>query len=220
MTALQQQARALGDPTRHRIFAYLADAESPVDVAQLTEHFGLNHNAIRQHLAKLVDAALVVESKHSSGAPGRPKLVYAVEPNAESRWGVVGPYQRLSKLLAEIIRTGDTPEEVGRREGVRLRTEDTAASGVPALERAMAREGFEPHTRERGGRIDVVLQNCPFEATALDDPDTVCALHLGIAKGVTEGIDDLTVHELIAKDPRRAGCRLELRTGERSEPAT
>lgn len=84
----------------------------------------------------------------------------------------------------------------------------------------MAHEGFEPHTRTRGGRIDVVLQNCPFEATALDDPDTVCSLHLGIAKGVTEGIDDLTVHELIAKDPRRAGCRLELRTGERPEPAT
>ena len=218
MTALQQQARALGDPTRHQIFAYVADAEAPVDVAQLTEHFGLNHNAIRQHLAKLADADLVVESKHSSGAPGRPKLVYALEPTADSRWGVVGPYQRLSKLLAEIIRSGDTPEEVGRREGVRMRAEGATAPGVPALERAMAREGFQPQTRHRGGRIDVVLQNCPFEATALDDPGTVCALHLGLAKGVTEGSDDLIVQELIAKDPRRAGCRLELRTGERSEP--
>ncbi len=220
MTALQQQARALGDPTRHGIFTYLADAEDPADVAQLTEHFGLNHNAIRQHLAKLVDADLIFESKHASGAPGRPKLVYAVEPTAESRWGVVGPYQRLSKLLAEIIRTGDTPEEVGRREGVRLRAEGAAMSGVPALERVMASEGFQPQTQNQGDRIDVVLQNCPFEATALDDPDTVCALHLGIAKGVTEGSDGLTVRELIAKDPRLAGCRLELRTGERSEPAT
>lgn len=83
----------------------------------------------------------------------------------------------------------------------------------------MAREGFEPETRHRGGRIDVVLQNCPFEATALDDPDTVCALHLGIARGVTEGAYGLDVQELIAKDPRRAGCRLQLRSGERSEPA-
>lgn len=215
MTALQQQARALGDPTRHRIFTYLVDAQTPVDVAQLTAHFGLNHNAIRQHLAKLVDAALVVESKHSSGAPGRPKLVYAVEPTAESRWGVIGPYQRLSKLLAEIIRTGDTPEEVGRREGVRLRAEGIAAPGVPALERAMAQEGFQPQTQQKGDRIDIILQNCPFETTALDDPDTVCALHLGIVKGVTEVDDELTVEELIAKDPRRAGCRLALRTGER-----
>jgi predicted ArsR family transcriptional regulator len=218
VTQLQRQARALGDPTRHRIFTYVADAKTPVDVAQLTEHFGLNHNAIRQHLAKLVDAGLVVEAKHASGSPGRPKLVYTIEPTAESRWGVVGPYQRLSKLLAEIIRTGDTPEEVGRRAGVRLREEGTVAAGVPAIERAMAREGFAPETRHRPGGIDLVLQRCPFEATALDDPDTVCALHLGIAKGVTEGTDDLHVWKLVPKDPRRGGCRLELRTGGHAEP--
>ncbi|MFP5577577.1 MAG: helix-turn-helix transcriptional regulator [Acidimicrobiia bacterium] len=218
MTELQQQARALGDPTRHRIFTFVADAEAPVDVAQLTAQFGLNHNAIRQHLAKLVGAGLVVESKHASGAPGRPKLVYAVEPTAESRWGVVGPYQRLSKLLAEMVRTGDTPEEVGRREGARLRAEGAAAPGLPALEGAMVREGFHPETQQRGGRVDVVLQNCPFEATALDDPDTVCALHLGIAKGLTEGADGLTVQKLVAKDPRRAGCRLQLRTGGGAQP--
>lgn len=220
MTDLQQQARALGDPTRHRIFTFVADAEAPVDVAQLTAQLGLNHNAIRQHLAKLVGAGLVVESKHASGAPGRPKLVYAIEPSAESRWGVVGPYQRLSKLLAEMVRTGDAPEEVGRREGARLRAEGAAAPGLPALERAMVREGFHPETQERGGRVDVVLQNCPFEATALDDPDTVCALHLGIAKGLTEGADGLTVQELVAKDPRRAGCRLKLRTGGGSQPGS
>ena len=61
MTTLQQQARALGDPTRHRIFRYIADSDRPADVTEMTAHFGLNHNAIRQHLAKLVDAGLVVE---------------------------------------------------------------------------------------------------------------------------------------------------------------
>ena len=55
-TRLQEQARALGDPTRHGIFRYVADAARPVDIAELTEHFGVNHNAIRQHLAKLVRA--------------------------------------------------------------------------------------------------------------------------------------------------------------------
>ncbi len=218
MTELQQQARALGDPTRHRIFTFVADTEAPVDVAQLTAQFGLNHNAIRQHLAKLVGAGLVVESKHASGAPGRPKLVYSIDPSAQRRWGVVGRYERLSKLLAEMVRTGDAPEEVGRREGARLRAEGAATPGLPALERAMAREGFHPETHQRGGRVDVVLQNCPFEATALDDPDTVCALHLGIAKGLTEGADGVTVQELVAKDPRRAGCRLKLRTSGGSQP--
>jgi DNA-binding transcriptional ArsR family regulator len=51
MSTLQQQARALGDPTRHAIFRYIVDAGDAVDVAELTGQFGFNHNAIRQHLA-------------------------------------------------------------------------------------------------------------------------------------------------------------------------
>src|SRR5690554_6625388 len=36
--ALQIQARALGDPSRHRIFRYVAEASGPVGVAELTDH--------------------------------------------------------------------------------------------------------------------------------------------------------------------------------------
>jgi DNA-binding transcriptional ArsR family regulator len=109
MTAnLQAQARALGDPTRYEVFRYIADASRPVDVAELTAHFGFNHNAIRQHLAKLVDA---------------------------------------------------------------------------------------------------------FESAALANPDTVCALHLGIAEGVAALAGDrVEIDELVPHDPRRANCRLRLST--------
>ena len=88
MTNLQQQARALGDPTRHEVFRYLVDAARPVDVPELTEHFGLNHNAIRQHLAKLVDADLVIEGTAPSAGRGRPRLRYTPDPAADGRWGV------------------------------------------------------------------------------------------------------------------------------------
>ena len=53
---VQREARALGDPTRYRLFRYIADAEGPVSVAELTTYVGLNHNAIRQHLAVLKNA--------------------------------------------------------------------------------------------------------------------------------------------------------------------
>jgi DNA-binding transcriptional ArsR family regulator len=106
VTALQQQARALGDPTRHAIFRYLVDAGRAVDVAELTAHFGLNHNAIRQHLAKLVDAGLAVEETVRRRGPGRPRLAYRPHPATDSRWGVAGPYERLSLLLCVIVRTG------------------------------------------------------------------------------------------------------------------
>ena len=206
---LQQQARALGDPTRHQVFRYLADAAGPVDVAELTEHFGLNHNAIRQHLAKLVDAGLVVEETAPSRGRGRPRLLYLLDPGTESRWGVMGPYERLSSWLAEVVRTGDSPLEVGRRAGRRHGVAGTGVDDpVSSLVDQMARHGFDPEVRHRGATVDVTLQTCPFESTALAHPDTVCALHLGMALGIAEGIDGLEVDELVPKDPRRARCRL------------
>jgi predicted ArsR family transcriptional regulator len=54
----------------------------------MTVHFGHNHNAIRQQLAKLVDAGLVVESRARAKGRGRPRLEYVVDPIADGRWGV------------------------------------------------------------------------------------------------------------------------------------
>lgn len=209
LTTLQAQARALGDPTRHRIFRYLADAGDPVGVAELTEHVGLNHNAVRQHLAKLVEAGLVVESTAPPSGRGRPRLVYRVDPTADSRWGVTGPYERLSLWLSELVRSGDSPIEVGRRAGRRQRL-GAPADGDPVevLVEQMARHGFDPEVVRDGDRVELVLRTCPFESTALADPDTVCELHLGMAYGVCDDLPGLEVDELVPHDPRRAGCRL------------
>ena len=219
MITLQQQARALGDPTRHAIFRYLVHAESPVGIAELTDHFRLNHNAIRQHLAKLLAAELVTETTVRSGGPGRPRLVYVVDPAAESRWGIVGPYERLSLLLAEIIRTGDTPIAVGRRASEAYRASASAPDdAVATITEVMARLGFEPEVKRRGHASEIVLETCPFASVVLADRETVCSLHLGLAMGLAEGTD-VSVTELVAKDPRRAHCRLRLQEGpEREDP--
>jgi predicted ArsR family transcriptional regulator len=209
---LQEQARALGDPTRHDIFRYVADADRPVDIAELTEHFGLNHNAIRQHLAKLVRATLVVEEHASGTGRGRPRLLYRLNPAAESRWGVTGPYERVSVLLAEILRTGDTAVDVGRRSVRRQRLGAKAdADPVALVTNAMERQGFDPAVRRKGDRVELVLRTCPFAAAALADPDTVCAIHLGIAQGLAALTGErIVVDELVPHDPRRANCRLRM----------
>lgn len=219
MSTLQQQARALGDPTRHDIFRYLADAAGPVDVSELTEHFGLHHNAIRQHLAKLVAAELITEDKAPSTGRGRPRLRYLLHPTAESRWGVTGPYERLSLLMSEMLRTGDGPVEVGRRAVRRQRLSATrAADPVAELVEQMARQGFDPTLRQRGAAVDVILRSCPFATTALADPDTVCGLHLGMAYGIADAVGGLVIDELVPKDPRRANCRLRGHVESRREP--
>jgi predicted ArsR family transcriptional regulator len=200
-TTLQEQARALGDPTRHAIFNHLVAARRPLGVAELNEQFPLNHNAIRQHLAKLVSAALVVETTAPAAGRGRPRLVYEVSPAAESRWGVTGPYERLSRLLAEIIRTGLDPEEVGRRAADEFRIPSPSGDVVADV---------EPEVRPTRGGAEIILHNCPFATAALADRSAICALHLGIAEGLTDGTAG-QVTELVGYDPRKAGCRLRIR---------
>ncbi|HEX5367537.1 MAG TPA: helix-turn-helix domain-containing protein [Acidimicrobiales bacterium] len=208
---LQEQARALGDPTRHAIFRHIAACGHPVGIAELNERFPLNHNAIRQHLAKLVGAGLVVEAKSPASGRGRPRLVYEVDPAMEGRWDTTGPYERLSRLLVEVVRTGRTARDVGRGAAELFRGRPASGDAVADIGAAMARHGFDPEVRPAPGGADVVLQRCPFAAAALEGRSTVCALHLGIAEGLVEGTA-ATVTELVADDPRRAGCRLRVRS--------
>src|ERR1039458_8479697 len=114
---LQREARALGDPTRHRIFRHISDAWCPVDVAELTALVRLNHNAVRQHLTVLKDAELVVEEIEQRSRPRRPRLLYRLNPDAVGFWGTEGPYELLASLLSEVVRTHASPREVGHDEG-------------------------------------------------------------------------------------------------------
>jgi predicted ArsR family transcriptional regulator len=209
-TTLQQQARALGDPTRHAIFRHIAHAGRPLGVAELNEQFAFNHNAIRQHLAKLVATGLVVEANAHGLGRGRPRLVYEVNPAVEGAWGTTGPYERLSRLLVEIIRTGASGEEVGRRAAEQFRVPSPSGDVVADVSAAMARQAFDPEVRPARGGAEIVLRNCPFATAALADRSTVCSLHLGIAEGLVAG-SDATVDELVAYDPRKADCRLRIR---------
>lgn len=216
MATLQEQARALGDPTRHAIFRAVAQAEQPVGVAELNVEFPFNHNAIRQHLAKLVAAGLVLETTAPATGRGRPKLVYEVNPAAEGQWGITGPYERLSRLLVEIIRTGLDPEEVGRRAADQFRVPSPSDDVVADVSAAMARQGFDPEVRPVRGGTEIVLHRCPFATAALADRATVCALHLGVAEGLTD-TPTTAVTELIGNDPRLADCVLRIRVGDDEE---
>jgi predicted ArsR family transcriptional regulator len=213
---VQRKAKALGDPTRHAIFRAVADAPSPIDVATLTARFELNHNAIRQHLAKLCAAGLVVEEVGPSTGRGRPRLQYRPALATSGDWGIPSPYEHLSAMLVQALRSGRSPREVGAEAGRELAATlpDTADPGDPVdrLEILATRRGFEPRRVERRNSVDLVLEHCPFQVTATTAPDIVCQLHLGLAEGIAEATGGgVEVIDLVAHDPRRAGCRLKLR---------
>jgi DNA-binding transcriptional ArsR family regulator len=141
----QQQAKALGDPTRHRIFGYVAEAAHPVGVSELAAHLGLNQNAVRQHLAVLRDAELVIEQREDRKQLGRPRLLYRLRPEAASSWGSAGPYGYLASLLSTALGDGTDPRATGRVAG---RSEadhlDTSLDPLDAIEKEMTRRGFRP----------------------------------------------------------------------------
>jgi len=210
MVTLQEKARALGDPTRHAIFTLVADSEVALGVRDLTSELDLHPNAVRQHLRHLVRTGLLTEEVEPPRGRGRPRHVYSLDATAAGTWGTDGPYEELSGLLAEVITSGRSPEEVGRRAVAREPPAPSPArDAVASVTVGMAERGFAPEVREVDGGIEVALGRCPFASTAADARSTVCAIHLGIAEGLLDG-HTATVRELVAKDPHRAGCVLHI----------
>jgi predicted ArsR family transcriptional regulator len=212
---VQVQAKALGDSTRFRIFRYVFEAARPVGVAELTSYTQLNHNAVRQHLDALTSAGLVTESLEERTRPGRPRLLYEAAPDSAGLWGTSGPYEQLATLLAEALRTGAPPQEVGRQAGLARASELSRvappADALAAIEHEMARRGFRPVRRQRPRGVELVLERCPFESAAAANPGAVCSLHRGLAEGLAEGIEGVEVEDLVAKNPHKAGCRLVMK---------
>jgi len=208
---IQRQARALGDPTRYDIFRYVADALEPVRVATLAEHFGLNPNAIRQHLSKLTEALLLSEELATVPTGGRPPLQYRITPAVVGGWGTPAPHEMLSLALLRVLE-GGTAVDAGIEEGLRMATTYQASEDpLAALETEMVRRGFEPELDTSDGVVELVLQRCPFLAAASAAPDVVCEIHRGLAQGLLQGLDaDVRVSRLLSFPPAEAGCRLQI----------
>jgi predicted ArsR family transcriptional regulator len=184
-------------------------------VATLTARFGLNHNAIRQHLAKLSDAGLVIEETAPPTGPGRRRLRYRPAPEVEGSWGTHGPYQQLSLMLLQLLQEGSSAREVGAETGRRLaRALPQTADPVDRLELNATRQGFAPRRVDRGSSVELILDRCPFQAAASAAPEVVCQLHRGLAEGIAKATaGQVEVIDLISRNPQRAGCRLKLVRG-------
>jgi hypothetical protein len=127
-------------------------------------------------------------------------------------WGIPGPYEGLSVMLVRALASGRSPREVGVEAGRQMAAQlPQTDDPVDMIELNAARHGFEPRRVERRSSVDLVLCRCPYEAPATAAPDIICQLHLGLAEGMAQASgDSVSVTGLVARDPRRAGCRLTL----------
>ncbi len=210
---LQQQARALGDPSRFQIFDHIRTSDAPVPIADLTELLGFNHNAIRQHLHVLVESGLIAEFTERRTTRGRPRKLYVLRDDAMNVFAALsGSYEQLAGLLLELATSSASPYDVGRvagRDGVRvpehaLGHEDLADH----LEQQLRISGFEPR---RMSPTMLELGHCPFAELAQRNQSVVCELHRGLLDGHLDALSEELRAQLEPRDPAIAGCRVELR---------
>jgi predicted ArsR family transcriptional regulator len=208
----QLEAKALSDKTRRRVLSYIAQSGTPVTVAEITGIMGLNHNAVRQHLAVLKKAGLVTEEFERRDRPGRPRLLYRPTPQVNTAMAATGPYVWLSLLLAKAVTEGVSSLEVGREEGIK-RGRDLLGKGntCDLITQEMTVRGFCPTKIVDGQCVDLQLNRCPFADVVGSEGKTICQLHLGIVEGMVQVLGGTKVVGLmVADDPHQGRCHLVL----------
>lgn len=207
---------ALAQPTRARLFAVLGELRRPAPTEELAERLGLHPNGIRIHLERLRDAGLVVRERERL-ARGRPRDVWAIDPDAHPGGNPPTAYAQLGRWLVRAITAGKTRvrdvEATGREIGRELAPQDSPASPERQMHEALVALGFQPRRElEPDGRLTYCLGNCPYREAVRERQPVICGLHRGMTRGLLDVIDPKTkLAGFVAKDPYAAGCLIELR---------
>ncbi|HET6503742.1 MAG TPA: helix-turn-helix domain-containing protein [Amycolatopsis sp.] len=183
--------------SRGRVLEVLRSAGGPLGVQDIAERTDLHPNTARFHLDGLVEVGLVEREAEERGQPGRPRMVYrAVVTDLPAG-------RRSYRLLAEMFTSliADTVPEpdkaaasAGEAWGRYLAERPPpshrvdAAEALRRLTAVLADVGFAPG--EVGGEFGteanpvIPLRHCPFQEVAEQHREIVCALHLGMIRGV------------------------------------
>jgi predicted ArsR family transcriptional regulator len=198
VNADQAEATPALSARRSRVLALLQGASEPLGVVEVAEGLGLHANTARFHLDALVRQGLAERATEDRDVPGRPRTLYTATADS-ARAG-----RRSYRLLAEILtsylanrteRPAHAAIEAGeawgrfltRRPAPFKRTE--AAAATRQLVDVLDGIGFAPETvpTERG--CQVLLHHCPFREAAEEHREVVCAVHLGLVRGVLSELD-------------------------------
>lgn len=186
---------SLDDPTRRRLYDYVAAQHGPVTRDQASEGLGIERSTAAYHLDKLVEEDLLAvsfarpEGRTGPGA-GRPAKHYE---RSDAEFSVSVPprdYRLAAELLARAAETDATGavREALHRAAAELGRELAPArgGGCSDLLEHLARQGFEPY---RDGDV-VRLRNCPFHRLAREHTELICGMNLAMLGAVTESTGD------------------------------
>lgn len=218
MAVSTAEHRALADERRGRIVEELQAAGRALDARELAAAVGLHPNTVRWHLGILRDAGLVTATAAPRGAPGRPRILYALAPTGSVR--ATDEHRLLATMLAGALsQVDDAParaEEAGRAWGRYLLAREPLAApepdaAVPELVGLLDQQGFSPEAKG----CEIHMRSCPFHDLAETHPDVVCAVHRGLISGGLSALgSDLDVEALdVFVEPDLCVARLARRVG-------
>jgi predicted ArsR family transcriptional regulator len=180
-------------PTRAALLETLQAQPEPTSIPALAAVTGLHANTLREHLDALRRDGLVARTPARPSGRGRPGWLYSA--TARSQDDPRPEYAGLAAALAAVIvRTSPEPSEEARRAGTDWGRRLAHDAGAPDEDGDLAARrrvtgifeemGFapEPDADDR----EVRLTRCPLLEAAHQQPDVVCAVHLGIAQGALE----------------------------------
>lgn len=195
--------RALADERRARIVEELRGAQGGLDVQELSRRLGLHPNTIRWHLGILEDAGIVDSAPAERSAPGRPRILYRLQPEVAA--GARDEYRLLATILTGAAAQEADAEERAAQAGwawgrylvrrplpaVRVKE----AEAVAEVARVLEQQGFAPEVEGR----EIRMCRCPFAELASTYQEVVCSVHRGLISGVLHELgSDLAVESLDA----------------------
>jgi predicted ArsR family transcriptional regulator len=198
-TYLGRLADVFGDPTRRNIYRHLRSCDVPQSASEMAEVFGLHRTVARAHLEKLSELGLVTASTRRRSGGGRPAKTYAV---TSTRLEVMLPprrYERLARLLLQLVSQTVQPEvaaaaaaTIGRAFGEQT-AEEFAGDGVQPPVRLSPRAvmewmdlaGYGATLASNGDGTTVIeVHNCVYRELSQENPDIVCAFDRNMLCGM------------------------------------
>jgi predicted ArsR family transcriptional regulator len=221
---LSRLADVFGDPTRRNIYRYLRSCDSPQSASEVAEVFGLHRTVARAHLEKLGELGLVSTSARRRAGGGRPAKIYAV---TDARLEVMLPprrYERLARLLLQLIGQTVEPDvaastagKLGRSFGEQTAAEFAGEDSQPPVRLSpravmdwMDLAGYRATLTSNGHGAVIEVHNCVYRELSKEYPDVVCAFDRNMLCGML-GVDSSVhtqTHSLSGGD---SYCRHEFR---------
>lgn len=162
-------------------------------MAALVRLTRLHENTVREHLNALVATGLVRRSRARATGRGRPAWLYECwepEPGQAEYAGLAAVLSRaVAESAAEPAMVAEAQGRVWGRDMVVSRRASSQGSAGQAIVAMLDDLRFAPRVEAESPTV-VRLERCPLLETAHRFPDVVCAVHLGLVRGVLEQLGE------------------------------